>query len=94
MIVRQGAILILGIDIGTSKTAALIIAEDGQTVAVASRPHAADLPAPAGYSEQDALSLLQSARAAVQELPPEARRWPRWLRGRTGGAGREVFSRI
>lgn len=83
MIVRQGAILILGIDIGTSKTAALILAEDGQTVAVASRPHAADLPAPAGYSEQDALSLLQSARAAVQELPPEARRGLRGI-GVTG----------
>jgi len=66
--------MILGIDIGTSKTAAVVIGDDGATVALAAKTHRADLPAAPGLSEQDPRGLLDSAAAVVRELPLEARR--------------------
>jgi len=66
--------MILGIDIGTSKTAAVVVGDDGATVALAAKTHRADLPAPPGLSEQDPRALLDSAAAVVRELPLEARR--------------------
>ena len=63
----------LGIDIGTSKTAAVIIDAGGSTIAVASRPHRADMGGEPGHSEQDPHVLLASVWAVVGGLPTEAR---------------------
>lgn len=63
----------LGIDIGTSKTAAVIVDGSGSTVASGSVAHAADLPAGTGLSEQDPGMLLESARSVVAGLPNSAR---------------------
>jgi len=63
--------LLLGIDIGTTKAAAVIVDGDGRLRASAARRHEADLPCPADRAEQDASALLQSARAAVGELPDD-----------------------
>ena len=53
--------LFLGIDVGTTKTAAVVIGRDGRLFASFSRPHGADIPASRGYAEQDANILLRSA---------------------------------
>jgi sedoheptulokinase len=63
----------LGIDIGTTKTAAVIIDDEGRTVAVASHAHAADVTARGGRSEQDPGVLLDSAWRTVRELPADVR---------------------
>ena len=63
----------LGIDIGTSKTAAVIVDGSGNTVASGSTAHAADLPSGLGLSEQDPGKLLESARSVVAGLPAAAR---------------------
>jgi len=63
--------LFLGIDIGTSKVAAVISDANGQVAARAARPHHADLPAPAGHAEQDPATLETVAMAVVDELPRE-----------------------
>ncbi len=65
--------MFLGIDIGTSKVAAVITDRAGALAAAASAQHGADLPAPAGRSEQDAEALLAAAWRLVGELPSEAR---------------------
>ena len=72
--------LFLGIDIGTTKVAAVIADGEGGVRAAVSRVHEADLPAPTGRAEQDAGVLLDAAWAVVRELP-EA------LRQRVGGIG-------
>ncbi|MBE3068787.1 MAG: hypothetical protein IMZ66_00985, partial [Planctomycetes bacterium] len=64
----------LGIDVGTSKVAAVIADASGALVAVASSPHGADLPAPAGRAEQDAAALVAAAWARVVDLPADLRR--------------------
>jgi sedoheptulokinase len=66
--------MILGIDIGTSKIAAVIVGEDGETVALSARAHGADLPTGPGLSEQDPRKLLDAAAAVVRELPEQHRR--------------------
>ncbi|MCX7040652.1 MAG: FGGY family carbohydrate kinase [Spirochaetes bacterium] len=66
--------MILGIDIGTSKTAAVVVGDDGATVGLAAKTHRADLPAAPGLSEQNPRALLDSAAAVVRELPRETRR--------------------
>ncbi len=63
----------LGIDVGTSKTAAVIVDGSGRTVATGSMAHAADVPAGRGLSEQDPALLLESARSVVAGLPAAAR---------------------
>ena len=78
--------MFLGIDIGTSKVAA-VIADDAGAVpaagqggltpgrpAVVSLPHVADLQAAPPRAEQDATALLDAAWAAVQDLPADLRR--------------------
>jgi sedoheptulokinase len=65
--------MLLGIDIGTTKTAAVIVAPDGAVMASASATHQADLPAPVGRSEQDGIALLQSAWQCIRELPVNLR---------------------
>jgi sedoheptulokinase len=63
----------LGIDIGTSKTAAVVV-RSGRVVARASCTHnAGTVSAEDGRAEQDPAALIDSAVAAVRELPLEAR---------------------
>ena len=64
----------LGIDIGTTKVAAVAADSEGRICGVASRPHGADRPAPPGYAEQDARALLETTWAVVRELPADLRR--------------------
>jgi sedoheptulokinase len=61
--------MFLGIDIGTSKTAAVLLNEENTIEAVASAQHEADLPARPGRHEQDATRLLEAAWGAVKSLP-------------------------
>ncbi len=61
--------MFLGIDVGTSKVAAVIADARGALQAVASSPHHADLPVPAGHSEQDVQVLIATAWQLVRGLP-------------------------
>lgn len=61
--------MLLGIDIGTSKTAVVILNSRGEIVALESQPHKADLPAPSGHHIQDSYGLLESAWTLVERLP-------------------------
>lgn len=65
--------LALGIDIGTSKVAAVLLALDGTQAAVASALHGAALASASGRSEQDALRIRTCAEALVAGLPAELR---------------------
>ena len=64
----------LGIDLGTTKAAAVIVAEDGALLAVSGAPHHADLPAEPGGADQDVRRILDCARAEINRLPAELRR--------------------
>ena len=59
---------ILGIDIGTTKTAACIVDGDGETLAAASVIHNAGIEAPRERAEQDAEKLLESVFEVVGQL--------------------------
>lgn len=61
--------MFLGIDIGTSKVAAVIADCGGVLAAAASAPHGAELEAPAGRSEQGAEALIAAAWRLVRQLP-------------------------
>ena len=61
--------MFLGIDIGSSKVAAVVLNEEGNIEAVVSAPHEADLSAPPGRHEQDPARLLETAWDAVKRLP-------------------------
>ncbi len=65
---------ILGIDVGTTKTAACIVEGGGETAASASAAHKADIDCPGGRAEQDAERLLESVFEVVVQLPAEVRR--------------------
>ena len=56
---------LLGIDIGTSKVAAVIIDTQRQLQAVSSKAHKAERKAPSGYTEQDANILLNAVYSAI-----------------------------
>ena len=66
--------LVLGIDVGTTKVAAVVVSRDGKLLASASRPHEADLAAPPGHAEQDVDRLLAAGFDVVGELPADLRR--------------------
>jgi len=94
--------MLLGLDIGTTKVAAVIADADGRLAAVASGDHHAGRSAPAGYAEQDATVLFDALWRVVRELPAELRRQVRAV-GLTGqmhgvllldGAGRPVSSLV
>ena len=72
--------LYLGIDVGTTKIAAVVADGEGGVRAAASRVHEAGLPSADGRAEQEAGVLLDTTWAVVRELP-EA------LRQRVGGVG-------
>jgi sedoheptulokinase len=63
----------LGIDIGTTKAAAVICAADGRVLAAAAREHRAGSPRPGGRCEQDTAALLAAMRRAVRDLPARLR---------------------
>jgi sedoheptulokinase len=65
--------MFLGIDIGSSKVAAVLLNEGGDIGAVVSAGHEADLPAPPGRHEQDPARLLEAAWDAVKSLPWDLR---------------------
>jgi len=64
---------ILGIDIGTTKAAAVLIGADKELLAVCSRPHGADLRSAPGYAEQDVDVLLETVHTVILELPERLR---------------------
>ena len=72
--------LYLGIDVGTTKIAAIIADSAGDVRAAVSRAHEAGLPAADGRAEQDAGVLLDTTWAVVRALPDA-------LRQRVGGIG-------
>lgn len=63
----------LGLDIGTTKTAAAICTAAGRTLAAASREHRAGSPRPGGRCEQDVARLLETMRRTVRDLPSRFR---------------------
>ncbi|MBD3242449.1 MAG: hypothetical protein GF331_17805 [Chitinivibrionales bacterium] len=63
----------LGIDIGTSKCAAVVVSNDGALQASSSLPHNGGTPSPDGHAEQDPELLLQAAADAVRQLPADLR---------------------
>jgi len=66
--------LILGIDIGTSKIASVIIDYHRYQLAVSSRKHLAEQSSPPGHAEQDAEELLKVTIQVVKELPGDLRK--------------------
>ncbi len=66
--------MLLGIDIGTSTCAAVVVDHDGAQRASWSIPHSAGSPRDNGRAEQDTGLLLGAAREAVRGLPAELRR--------------------
>ncbi len=60
--------VVLGIDIGTSKVAAVLLDAKGTLRGASSVPHHADLPAPPGRAEQSPDRILEAAIEAVQGL--------------------------
>jgi len=65
--------LILGIDIGTTKVAVVIINTDRQLLASARIQHDANIPGQPGFAEQDVDVLFDTVRTAVLQLPEELR---------------------
>ncbi|MHC4123308.1 MAG: sedoheptulokinase [Planctomycetota bacterium] len=65
--------VILGIDIGTSKVAAVIIDTQKQLLAVCSKRHKANMESPTGRSEQDVEAIIATVRSAVLGLRKELR---------------------
>jgi sugar (pentulose or hexulose) kinase len=66
--------MLLGLDIGTSKIAAVLVDDSRHVQAVVSRAHAANLPTLPGRAEQDAGVLEEMAWRCVQALPEDLRR--------------------
>ena len=63
----------LGIDIGTTKAAAVITDEKGKLYAVAGAPHYAGTPDENGKAEQDVQKILDCIWQVVEELPSAER---------------------
>jgi len=64
--------LVLGLDIGTSSSKAVLARPDGTVVASAQRPHGLSLPRP-GWAEHDAEAVWwEDVRALCAELVPQA----------------------
>ena len=67
--------LLLGIDVGTSATKALLVDAEGRVVAAGSADHQMQHPHP-GWSEQDPEMWWQAAREAVAQATCIANRAP------------------
>lgn len=61
----------LGIDLGTTKIAAVIIDEKRQLLAVANMPHRADLPTVSNGAEQCVEKIIDCVAATLAQLAPE-----------------------
>lgn len=59
----------LGIDLGTTKVAAVLLRADHSTIAVASMAHEAALPAAPGGAEQNVTKILDCVAALLTRLP-------------------------
>jgi xylulokinase len=74
-VVRSGEVAeesVLGIDIGTSSTKAVLARPDGTVIAESQRPHALSLPRP-GWAEHDAEAVWwEDVLAVCRELVPAA----------------------
>ena len=75
--------LVLGIDVGTTKIAAVVADGEGCVEAAVSRAHEAGVPTQEGRAEQDAVMLLDKTWAVVRELPDALRQRVRGI-GVTG----------
>ena len=65
---------ILGIDLGTTKVAAVIADENGKLYAVSGAPHYAGVPDEKGRAEQDVQKIMACVWKVVTDLPAEERR--------------------
>jgi sedoheptulokinase len=65
--------MLLGIDIGTTKTAAVLTDEERRVCAVATRAHEAGRPSDTGRAEQDVGRHFETVRHLIRELPAESR---------------------
>src|SRR3974377_2376113 len=65
--------MFLGIDIGSSKVAAVLLNEEKNIEAIASARHEADLIAPPDRHEQAPPRLLEAAWGVVKSLPLDLR---------------------
>ena len=61
--------VVLGLDLGTSKTAAVLLNAAGRLCAVQSANHDATLQAPSGWAHQDVSKIIAVTEAVVQRLP-------------------------
>lgn len=61
----------LGIDLGTTKVAAVLIREDRSAIAAVSMAHAAALPAEPGGAEQNVSKILDCVGTLLSRLPAE-----------------------
>ncbi len=75
--------LFLGIDVGTTKIAAVVADGEGRIEAAVSRTHGVGVPTQEGRAEQDAGVLLDKTWAVVRELPDALRQRVRGI-GVTG----------
>ncbi|MCX7046030.1 MAG: FGGY family carbohydrate kinase [Candidatus Sumerlaeota bacterium] len=70
--------MLLGLDIGTSKVAAVLLNEDRRVIASSSRPHGADLAtAEEGFAEQNPDAIIEATWNAIRDLPEDGRRQTR-----------------
>ncbi len=70
-----GAPLFLGLDLGTSKVAAVLTDAAGKVAATATREHEATVSGlPVGHAEQDPARLFAAATSTVGQLPAALRR--------------------
>lgn len=58
----------LGIDLGTTKAAAILLDEDRALLGVANAAHHADIPSASGGAEQDPAKILEAVGAALLAL--------------------------
>ena len=71
---RKTTIKLLGIDIGTTTAAAVVVDRDGKLLAEASVAHDADPSPRPDRAEQDVARLFDAATEAATRLPPALRR--------------------
>ena len=65
---------ILGIDLGTTKVAAVITDDNGKLCAVSGAPHCAGTPDAQGKAEQDTGKILACVQQVICDLPAEERK--------------------
>ena len=61
----------LGIDLGTTKAAAVLLDEAGTLLGVANAAHHADIPSVPGGAEQDPAKILEAVARIIAALPQD-----------------------